>query len=284
MSTLAHRAVQAVWKHLSRLSSYVWPSQQSLVSHFISKFTRWFQSTLFERCSFRWTTYKPLVGSNKEIRLLHLFPGNDEAELRCALSVASHDDDPKYEAVSYVWGPLEDLGHISIALFEEHVSITKSLQSVLRSLRLPDRPRILWVDALVINREDLDERAAQVTLMGQIYRQAERVLVYLGDHFEGCELAMEAIRQLASDESPHSSSSMEPGLNVDGIGLDSREAPRLRVYVARSSMAESSVDCTRMCVCKRCSCLLWAPFHPRSTHPRHVQVNDDQAPPLLSQH
>ncbi|CAN9210787.1 unnamed protein product [Alternaria alternata] len=35
--------------------------------------------------------------------------------------------------------------------------------------------------------------------MGEIYSKAERVLAYLGDHFEGCELAMEAVRQLASD-------------------------------------------------------------------------------------
>jgi hypothetical protein len=150
-----------------------------------------------------------------------LLPGDDEAELSCALSVASLDDDPKYEAVSYVWGPTEDLGRISVALFEEGVLITKNLQSVLRSLRLSDRVRVLWVDALTINQEDLNERANQVTIMGEIYSKAERVLAYLGDHFEGCELAMEAVRQLASDVSPHSSSSQEPGLNIDGMDLDS---------------------------------------------------------------
>ncbi|CAI0649432.1 unnamed protein product [Colletotrichum noveboracense] len=38
----------------------------------------------------------------------------------------------------------------------------------------------LWIDALCINQEDLDERASQVQLMKSIFRGAKRVLAWLG--------------------------------------------------------------------------------------------------------
>ncbi|KAG5769211.1 hypothetical protein H9Q72_003483 [Fusarium xylarioides] len=41
-------------------------------------------------------------------------------------------------------------------------------------------PTLLWVDAICINQDDLDERAQQVALMQQIYSRASSVLVWLG--------------------------------------------------------------------------------------------------------
>lgn len=40
--------------------------------------------------------------------------------------------------------------------------------------------RMLWIDALCINQDDLEERAAQVKIMPQIYDRADEVLVWLG--------------------------------------------------------------------------------------------------------
>jgi hypothetical protein len=39
----------------------------------------------------------------------------------------------------------------------------------------------MWIDALCINQDDLDERARQVAFMGDIYETAERVVVWLGE-------------------------------------------------------------------------------------------------------
>jgi hypothetical protein len=39
----------------------------------------------------------------------------------------------------------------------------------------------IWIDALCINQKDIEERAAQVRLMGKIYRQARRVIIWLGE-------------------------------------------------------------------------------------------------------
>ncbi|KAL1653251.1 cell separation during budding [Didymella pomorum] len=46
------------------------------------------------------------------------------------------------------------------------------------------KARTVWADALCINQDDLSERAHQVTLMGRIYSQAERVVVWLGSDDE----------------------------------------------------------------------------------------------------
>ncbi|PHH89676.1 hypothetical protein CDD83_5529 [Cordyceps sp. RAO-2017] len=61
--------------------------------------------------------------------------------------------------------------------------INENLYDFLLQLRQwPDRvSRQLWVDAICINQDDLAEKSAQVRLMGQIYRSAECVVVWLGE-------------------------------------------------------------------------------------------------------
>ncbi|KAK5628910.1 hypothetical protein RRF57_004625 [Xylaria bambusicola] len=81
-----------------------------------------------------------------------------------------------YEALSYVWGDLED--QISVG-GENAITITKNLYLLLRSLRLPHRDRNLWVDALCINQSDHEEKKFQLALMKRVYQQAEKVIAYL---------------------------------------------------------------------------------------------------------
>ena len=66
------------------------------------------------------------------------------------------------------------------------ISVTDNLFDVLESLWLGYGPRIaladplLWVDALCINQNDLDERNREVRRMGSIYGQAFQVVGWLG--------------------------------------------------------------------------------------------------------
>ena len=64
-----------------------------------------------------------------------------------------------------------------------------NLENALRRLRWLREPRTLWIDAICINQDDLDERAQQVMLMRKIYSKADRVLVWLGPEMEGVEHA-----------------------------------------------------------------------------------------------
>ncbi|TGJ86389.1 hypothetical protein E0Z10_g2386 [Xylaria hypoxylon] len=63
----------------------------------------------------------------------------------------------------------------------EMISITENLESALGHIRHPFARRVLWVDAVCIDQEDAQERGHQVQLMSQIFSQAERVIVWLGE-------------------------------------------------------------------------------------------------------
>ena len=60
------------------------------------------------------------------------------------------------------------------------VDITKNLGEALTSLRLSDRARILWVDAICINQMDQAEKSVLVGGMGNVYRHADTVVIFLG--------------------------------------------------------------------------------------------------------
>lgn len=45
-----------------------------------------------------------------------------------------------------------------------------------------DSPEYIWIDAICINQEDLEERSIQVARMYSIYDNAQSVLIWLGEH------------------------------------------------------------------------------------------------------
>jgi hypothetical protein len=67
------------------------------------------------------------------------------------------------------------------------ILVTENLFDALDQLsQMPDVD-FLWIDALCINQEDLDERASQVLIMGEIYASSVETIVWLGEpnaHFE----------------------------------------------------------------------------------------------------
>ena len=123
--------------------------------------------------------YSSIDSENRDIRLLELCPAlyDDTIQLRLRPKKANEKTD--YEALSYTWGtttsPREAL------LSGTPISVTESLDLCLRRLRYADRSRILWVDALCINQDDIQERSKQVQLMAMIYSSAKNVLIWLGE-------------------------------------------------------------------------------------------------------
>jgi hypothetical protein len=59
--------------------------------------------------------------------------------------------------------------------------VTTNLEVALRYLRHQKAHKVLWVDALCINQEDIKERNYQVRTMRDIYVAAEKVVVWLGE-------------------------------------------------------------------------------------------------------
>ena len=121
-----------------------------------------------------------------QIRLVTLLPGEGSDQIVCTLQ---HNTSPPpknsrfkasipYEALSYVWGPPEITRNI--LLNGKLFSVRDNLWAALSQLRFADRERTLWIDALCINQEDVQEKNAQVSQMGVVYASSQSVLIWLG--------------------------------------------------------------------------------------------------------
>jgi len=121
--------------------------------------------------------HEPLVGD--EIRLLILEPGPSSDPIKCRLDIVSFRTGPSYDALSYVWGDASDTS--PIVLNGNSYRVRKNLELGLRHLRSENFSRALWVDALCINQKNNSEKMHQVNMMGNIYRQCNECLIWLGE-------------------------------------------------------------------------------------------------------
>ncbi|KAH7494779.1 Uncharacterized protein HZ326_23338 [Fusarium oxysporum f. sp. albedinis] len=121
--------------------------------------------------------YEPFDLESAGFRLVLLEKGV-QSQLRCQLWQAYLNDIIPYESLSYSWGS-QSTPH-EIIVDEKILSITESLHEALWHLRKPDEDRMLWVDALCIDQTNIKERGHQVNRMGEIYKKADKVVVWLG--------------------------------------------------------------------------------------------------------
>lgn len=174
------------------------------------------------------------------IRLLVLEPATKtDAPLHASLLHTRAKGKLSYEAISYTWGlPIFAAKlHLDKSLY----SITENVSAALRRFRLADRPRTLWADSVCINQLDLAEKMHQISLMSNIYKGAERVLIWLG---EGAEdeigLAMDFMETLAKSHGYKSvcvsrdmhywASSLSLKPYVDNVGAILQSATECRVH------------------------------------------------------
>ena len=59
----------------------------------------------------------------------------------------------------------------------KEMKFTKNLEAALRHLRIESRSRTLWVDAICINQNNVQEKNEHVLHMKAIYALAEQVLI-----------------------------------------------------------------------------------------------------------
>lgn len=119
------------------------------------------------------------------IRLVELHPGVYADEIRCSLHVVDLKDRPDYSAVSYAWGSAG--AELPIWLNGMRILVRQNLHDALRRLRDATHSRVIWVDLLSINQDDLIEKSRQVAVMGTIFREATEVRIWLGEHADGSQ-------------------------------------------------------------------------------------------------
>ncbi|KAI8712802.1 HET domain-containing protein [Fusarium sp. LHS14.1] len=137
-------------------------------------------------------SYTPLKYPD-EIRLLIIEPGRPSEAVKCNLVHTRLSHTPSYEALSYTWGTEEKPGQISCG-HEGQISVTQNCFHAIKRLRYKDHQRVTWVDAVCIDQPSIAERGHQVAIMPSIYRQAKKVIVYLGESTEDSGIAMEYLK------------------------------------------------------------------------------------------
>ncbi|KAM0426045.1 hypothetical protein ACHAPT_008676 [Fusarium lateritium] len=123
-----------------------------------------------------------------QFRLLKILPGAANDTIRCRLHVCSmRDNRNAYEALSYCWNA--DWVHSirwasgqfpTVECNGVKMAVGVNLHLALRRIRREDSTRVVWADAICIDQSNLVERSQQVAAMGDIFRNAFRVLVWLG--------------------------------------------------------------------------------------------------------
>lgn len=155
--------------------------------------------------------YNALQPGKRTIRLIRLHRSLSEYhEPQCDLFHADIADNGTvpytYESLSYTWGSVKS--H-TILVNGDTLRITANLYNALQSIkRWKDRPlaealtawqsvpntsAALWVDAICIDQENIQERGEQVQLMGHIYRNASQVIIWLGQSNQNVNTFMDVV-------------------------------------------------------------------------------------------
>ena len=157
--------------------------------------------------------WEPLGEPTKFIRVFELSPGEPDSMLQLRLHrvdlskipkprldesgykyVPDNEDRSQYEqyhCISYCWGT--DLATEPIVLNGQPHQMRRNLWNMVRRLRLPDRSRYLWADAICINQNDLIEKGHQVSIIGEIFHKASETHIWLGEEFAGSAELFEAV-------------------------------------------------------------------------------------------
>jgi hypothetical protein len=134
------------------------------------------------------------------IRLLELQPSEHiDTEIHGKLVSHRLGESLEFEALSYTWGPPVFREKMNVG--DKHIYITENLASALKHLRLADKPRNLWIDAICINQRDSEEKGRQVFMMNDLYRKARSVIAWIGNSDNDTLSALNHIRHLASSAS-----------------------------------------------------------------------------------
>lgn len=139
--------------------------------------------------------YKPFHNAVNEIRLLQLHsrhwnpPGDNS--IRCSLVHTSLSEVGSSEALSYAWG--DATNQKTIQVNGRPFQVTNNLYIALHHLRRENEVRCMWIDAICINQDDLDECSSQVAQMQRVYRGAKRMVVFLGETWSEREAVMDTM-------------------------------------------------------------------------------------------
>lgn len=140
--------------------------------------------------------YYQLDLKRPSIRLIKVLPVDGDGTLRCELITEELPCKVKYAALSYDWGNDKHEATIVILCASTRrrgvLSVGRNLHTFLvQAARMHAQP-LFWIDAICIDQFSIFERNHQVKQMGDIYRGATKVLIWLGTDPSAVEVFAQA--------------------------------------------------------------------------------------------
>jgi hypothetical protein len=211
--------------------------------------------------------YEPLSKNPDEIRLLKLMPPSSSGDIKIEIIRVPSSPPPAYEALSYVWGSPERTHEVTVRTsskkclrrlsrrrrflfghpkFElSHLAISQNLFIALQHLSFAKKPRLLWIDAICINQDDIVERSEQVNKMASIYGSARLVILWLGEEAHETTLAVQTLRHVGEgvdvfNTAPNSKAiSIKPGSLAEKLENNAEDMAQMATsFVAIGKLLE----------------------------------------------
>lgn len=161
-----------------------------------------------------------------EIRLLEFYPDFSDGQIKCRL-LRRFLNDPtlSYTALSYRCGDPYERGSILVdgVPFPVPLNLENALQDVLARGHT-----VLWADAVSIHQTDPDEYHEQISLLSQIYHNADTVIAWIGSEAHGSRKVMSLLRETQPSISRFSGSRALHDTHVE------KYQPELKAFFRRS--------------------------------------------------
>lgn len=146
-------------------------------------------------------SYRTLDSKKQEIRLLKLNYVYTLGILTGTFEYVSlaADPTPRYRALSYCWGPPD--ASRQILIHGQWVSVSRTVFEMLKTVSTQSSNDLFWLDLLCINQECVREKNQQVSFMFDIFRNASKVIAWLGVGSAHFDFALEyALKYANGDE------------------------------------------------------------------------------------
>ncbi|KAL9106579.1 MAG: hypothetical protein Q9227_008425 [Pyrenula ochraceoflavens] len=124
-------------------------------------------------------THAPLKPGTDEIRVLYIQPRTDNGDsaIQCSLE-HQRLTESRHVCLSYMWGDERHAG--TILIDDRTLPIRQNLLDFLQVAQQLNICDPLWIDAVSINQNDIEERNSQVRQMAEIYSRARHVIIWPG--------------------------------------------------------------------------------------------------------
>ena len=178
--------------------------------------------------------YKRLSAA-RAIRLISLKPQTDgkAAPIACSMVEVLLDSAPSFIALSYAWDS-ED-GTQQIVCNDARLTVTKNCAAALRRIREDPtcKGKQVWVDAICINQAATREKHRQLGIMGDIYRMAASVRVWLGEEDKSSRLVCDYFAKISGVAEERGFHAYDSVKRPKRVGLDmARQWPLLSKSLA----------------------------------------------------